>query len=40
VRDSAFDTKAPPASTSVQIGELARDGLLFEIEAIAVVPDK
>jgi enamine deaminase RidA (YjgF/YER057c/UK114 family) len=40
VRDSAFDTKAPPASTAVQIGKLARDGLLFEIEAIAVVPDK
>ena len=40
VRDSAFDTKAPPASTAVQIGKLAREGLLFEIEAIAVVPDK
>jgi reactive intermediate/imine deaminase len=38
VRDSFFDTKAPPASTAVQIGKLARDGLLFEIEAIAVVP--
>jgi len=40
VRDGFFDTKAPPASTAVQIGKLARDGLLFEIEAIAVVPEK
>ena len=39
VRDSFFDTKAPPASTAVQISKLAREGLLFEIEAIAVVPE-
>lgn len=38
VRDRYFDTKAPPASTAVQIGELAMPELLFEIEAIAVVP--
>ncbi len=38
VRDRYVDTKAPPASTAVQIVKLARDGALFEIEAIAVVP--
>ena len=40
VRDRYVDTKAPPASTAVQIGNLAREGALFEIEAIAVVPQK
>ena len=38
VRDRYVDTKAPPASTAIQISKLARDGALFEIEAIAVVP--
>ncbi|HEX4408907.1 MAG TPA: RidA family protein [Xanthobacteraceae bacterium] len=38
VRDRYVNTKAPPASTAVQISRLARDGALFEIEAIAVVP--
>ncbi len=40
VRDRYVNTKAPPASTAIQIGRLARDGALFEIEAVAVVPDK
>lgn len=40
VRDRYVNTKAPPASTAVQISKLARDGALFEIEAIAVVPAK
>jgi len=40
VRDRFVDTKAPPASTAIQISKLARDGALFEIEAIAVVPQK
>src|SRR5580704_14909595 len=40
VRDRYVNTKAPPASTAVQISKLARDGALFEIEAIAVVPQK
>jgi enamine deaminase RidA (YjgF/YER057c/UK114 family) len=40
VRDRYVNTKAPPASTAVQISKLARDGALFEIEAIAVVPSK
>jgi enamine deaminase RidA (YjgF/YER057c/UK114 family) len=40
VRNRYVDTAAPPASTAVQISKLARDGALFEIEAIAVVPQK
>jgi enamine deaminase RidA (YjgF/YER057c/UK114 family) len=40
VRNRYVNTKAPPASTAVQISKLARDGALFEIEAIAVVPSK
>jgi enamine deaminase RidA (YjgF/YER057c/UK114 family) len=40
VRDRYVNTKAPPASTAVQIGKLARDGALFEIEAVAVIPAK
>jgi enamine deaminase RidA (YjgF/YER057c/UK114 family) len=40
VRDRYVDTEAPPASTAIQISKLARDGALFEIEAIAVVPQK
>ena len=40
VRDRYIDTKAPPASTAVQVGKLAAPEYLFEIEAIAVVPEK
>jgi enamine deaminase RidA (YjgF/YER057c/UK114 family) len=40
VRDRYVDTKAPPASTTIQISKLARDGALYEIEAIAVVPER
>jgi enamine deaminase RidA (YjgF/YER057c/UK114 family) len=40
VRDSYVNTKAPPASTAVQVSRLARDGALFEIEAVAVLPEK
>ena len=40
VRDSFFNTKAPPASTTVAIPQLARPGARFEIEAIAVLPAK
>lgn len=40
VRDGFLATKAPPASTTVAISQLARPGALFEIEAIAVVPGK
>jgi len=38
VRDSFLNTKAPPASTTVAISQLARPGALFEIEAVAVLP--
>jgi enamine deaminase RidA (YjgF/YER057c/UK114 family) len=38
VRDRYVNTKAPPASTAVQIVKLARPDALFEIEAIAVIP--
>lgn len=40
VRNRYVNTKAPPASTAIQIAKLARDGALFEIEAIAVVPEE
>ena len=40
IRDRYFDTKAPPASTAVQVVKLATPEFLFEIEAIAVVPVK
>jgi enamine deaminase RidA (YjgF/YER057c/UK114 family) len=40
VRDRYVNTKAPPASTAIQVVRLAREGALFEIEAVAVVPDK
>jgi enamine deaminase RidA (YjgF/YER057c/UK114 family) len=39
VRDRYVNTNAPPASTAVQISRLAREGALFEIEAIAVVAE-
>ena len=40
VRDRYVDTKAPPASTTIQISKLAHEGALYEVEAIAVVPVK
>jgi enamine deaminase RidA (YjgF/YER057c/UK114 family) len=40
VRNHYVDTGAPPASTAIQIAKLAHDGALFELDAIAVVPDK
>ncbi len=40
VRDRYVDTQNPPASTTIQISKLARDGALYEVEAIAVVPEK
>jgi enamine deaminase RidA (YjgF/YER057c/UK114 family) len=39
VRDQFVNTTAPPASTAIQVGRLARDGALFEVEAVAVIPD-
>ena len=40
VRDRYVDTKNPPASTTIQISKLAREGALYEVEAIAVVPER
>jgi enamine deaminase RidA (YjgF/YER057c/UK114 family) len=40
IRDKFVNTKAPPASTAIEIKRLAREGALFEVEAVAVVPDK
>jgi enamine deaminase RidA (YjgF/YER057c/UK114 family) len=40
VRDRYVNTKAPPASTAVEISRLARPDAVFEIEAIAVLPPK
>ena len=40
VRNAYVNTKAPPASTAIQVGRLAREGALFEVEAVAVIPDK
>ena len=39
VRDRYVDTKNPPASTTIQISKLARDGAVYEVEAIAVIPE-
>ena len=38
VRNGYFNPAAPPASTTIAVGGLAREGALFEIEAIAVLP--
>ena len=40
VRDRYVNTAAPPASTAVGISKLARDGALFEIEAVAMLPPR
>src|SRR6476619_4160088 len=40
VRDRYANIKAPPASTAIQIGRLAREGALCEGEAVAEIPDK
>jgi enamine deaminase RidA (YjgF/YER057c/UK114 family) len=40
VRDRYVDTKNPPASTTIQISKLAREGALYEVEAVAVVPER
>lgn len=36
IRDEYVDTGNPPASTAVEVSRLFREGLLIEVEAIAV----
>ena len=38
VRDQYVNVASPPASTTIQISKFAREGALFEIEAVAMVP--
>ena len=40
IRDTYLSKAAPPASTLLVISRLAIDGLLFEIDAVAVLPEK
>jgi enamine deaminase RidA (YjgF/YER057c/UK114 family) len=40
VRNKYINLSAPPASTTIGVPELARDGALFEVEAVAVLPPK
>jgi enamine deaminase RidA (YjgF/YER057c/UK114 family) len=37
VRDRYVNVAAPPASTTIEISKFARDGALFEVEAIAML---
>jgi enamine deaminase RidA (YjgF/YER057c/UK114 family) len=39
VRDRHFNMASPPASTTVAISRLAREGAVFEIEAVAILPE-
>ena len=38
VRDKFINVAAPPASTTLEISKLARDGALLEVEAVAILP--
>ena len=38
VRDRFVNTDAPPASTLLQVSGFFREGILFEVDAVAVVP--
>lgn len=40
VRDRYVNRDNPPASTLIQVVRLAGDGLLFEVDAVAVLPPK
>jgi 2-iminobutanoate/2-iminopropanoate deaminase len=38
VRDRYVNVAAPPASTTLQVSRFFRDGLLFELDVLAMVP--
>ena len=38
IRDRYVNTAAPPASTLIEASRFFRDGILFEIDAVAIVP--
>ncbi|MBI5930272.1 MAG: RidA family protein [Chloroflexi bacterium] len=38
VRNQYINVEQPPASTAVYVSDLAREGFLLEIEAVAVIP--
>jgi enamine deaminase RidA (YjgF/YER057c/UK114 family) len=38
VRDKFVNVAAPPASTTLEVSKLAREGALLEVEAVAVLP--
>lgn len=39
VRERYVNTVAPPASTFVEVRRLAREELMIEIEAVAILPE-
>ena len=40
VRDKYVNKAAPPASTTIEISRLAREGGLLEVEVVAVLPSR
>ena len=40
VRERYVNTAAPPASTTIEISRLAREGALIEVEAVALLPTR
>jgi enamine deaminase RidA (YjgF/YER057c/UK114 family) len=40
VRDGYINKDAPPPSTVVQVVALAREGLMLEVEVVAVLPPR
>ena len=40
VRDAYVSTANPPASTTIEVSKLAIEGALYEVEAVAVLPER